>query len=225
MLYFNACNIFAMKPVLPQGVQSSPSDQFLWVLCKPDFHQGIFIPLCSLKDSGYPQIEDLPVELLTPSQSISLESCKTSRDWGPCEDQLLFNYATEYGVHSWTKAANLVNQEMHDGEAVRLGKHCRERWHNHLNPQLNSNFHTESDWNASEDLKLINLQLDMGNCWSKIAKEMTGRTENSVKNRWNSLIKKARGSLKLHPDSLSAVARKLQKVLELECGLSSNSSS
>jgi len=216
-----------MNPALPQSAQPPGSgDQFVWVLCKPDFSRGVFLPLFSLKDFGYLQPpEETPVAPQTPCQPASLETLKTRSVWGDCEDRLLFNYATKYGVHSWAKIANLINQEIHDGEAVRLGKHCRERWYNHLNPDLNSNTHLESDWDTPEDLKLLKLQLDLGNCWSKIAKEMTGRTENSVKNRWNSLVKKARGTLKLHHDSQSAVARKLHKVLELECGISSNSSS
>lgn len=216
-----------MNQTQPQYGPTSPSgDQLVWVLCKPDFSQGVFTPLFSLKDFGFVKTEEVPVEPTAPSQSSSIDlKLKTRSMWGEGEDQLLFNYVTRHGVHSWAKIAALINQEMHDGEAVRLGKHCRERWYNHLNPDLNSNPHLENEWNAVEDLKLIKLQLDMGNSWSKIAREMTGRTENSVKNRWNSLIKKARGTLKLHHDSLSAVARKLHKALELECGLSSPASS
>jgi hypothetical protein len=216
-----------MNQTQPQSGPTGPSgDQLVWVLCKPDFVQGVFVPVFSLKDFGFVKTEEVPVETTTPSQSSSLDlKLKTRSVWGEGEDQLLFNYVTRHGVHSWAKIAALINQESHDGEAVRLGKHCRERWYNHLNPDLNSNSHIENEWNAEEDLKLIKLQLDMGNSWSKIAREMTGRTENSVKNRWNSLVKKARGTLKLHHDSLSAVARKLHKALELECGLSSPASS
>ena len=212
-----------MHPTQPQGSPTGPSgEQLVWVLCKPDFSQGVFIPAFTLKDFGFVKTEEVPVEPTAPSQLSSLDwKLKARSVWGDGEDQLLYDFVTRHGLHSWAKIASIVNQEIHAGETVRLGKHCRERWYNHLNPELNSILHTENEWNAEEDLKLVKLQLDMGNCWSKIARDMSGRTENSVKNRWNSLIKKARGTLKLHHDSVTAVARKLYKALELECGLPS----
>ena len=67
----------------------------------------------------------------------------------------------------------------------RSGKQCRERWHNHLNPDIN-----KSDWSIEEKKKLIELHETFGNCWSKIAENLPGRTDNSVKNCFYSLIRK-----------------------------------
>lgn len=202
----------------------SPGNQLMWILCKPDFSQGVFVPVFSLNDFGYVKNGETSVESLTPYQPPSPAPKLTPRStWEEEEDRLLFDLVLQHGISSWTKIANHINREVHAEVAVRLGKHCRERWYNHLNPELNSNFHSEADWSRQEDLKLIKLQLDMGNCWSKIAKEMTGRTENNVKNRWHSLIRKTRASLKLSHDSQIAVVRKLLKVLELECGTASSS--
>ena len=202
----------------------SPDDQLMWILCKPDFSRGVFVPVFSLNDFGYVKNGETPVEPLTPCQPPSPAPKLTSRStWAVEEDRLLFELVLQHGISSWTKIANHLNREIHAEVAVRLGKHCRERWYNHLNPELNSNFHSETEWSRQEDLKLIKLQLDMGNSWSKIAKEMTGRTENSVKNRWHSLIRKTRTSLKLSHDSQIAVVRKLLKVLELECEAASSS--
>ena len=205
------------SPCSPPG---PPGEQLIWVLCKPDFSQGVFTPVFTLKDFGFIRTEEVPVEPkpLTLHNNPDLK-LKARSVWAEGEDQLLYNYVTQHGVHSWAKIASVINQEIHANEPVRLGKHCRERWFNHLNPELNSTLHPENDWDTQEDLRLIKLQIDMGNAWSKIAREMPGRTENSVKNRWNSLVKKARLSLKLHHDSMAAVARKLLKVLELECGV------
>lgn len=63
----------------------------------------------------------------------------------------------------------------------RLGKQVRERWQNHLDPSL-----TKEPWAEAEDQLLISLQALMGNRWSEIARAFVGRSENSVKNRWNS---------------------------------------
>ena len=195
------------------------NEQLVWVLCKPDFAQGVFLPVFTLKDFGLVKTEEVPTDASPAAlPSPSDLKLKARSVWGETEDSLLFAYVTKHGVHSWAKIASMINQEVHDGDLVRLGKHCRERWYNHLNPELNSMIYSENEWNPEEDLKLIKLQLDMGNSWSKIAREMSGRTENSVKNRWNSLIKKARSSMKLHHDSVSSVARKLHKLLECECG-------
>jgi len=67
----------------------------------------------------------------------------------------------------------------------RLGKQVRERWQNHLDPCL-----TKEPWAEEEDQLLISLQAVMGNRWSEIARAFTGRSENSVKNRWNSKQRK-----------------------------------
>lgn len=67
----------------------------------------------------------------------------------------------------------------------RLGKQVRERWQNHLDPAL-----SKDPWGEDEDQLLISLQACMGNKWSEIARAFTGRSENSVKNRWNSKQRK-----------------------------------
>lgn len=67
----------------------------------------------------------------------------------------------------------------------RLGKQARERWYNHLDPNLSKSF-----WLPHEDDKLRELQKSLGNRWSEIAKQIPGRSENSVKNRWNSHLRK-----------------------------------
>lgn len=58
---------------------------------------------------------------------------------------------------------------------------------NHLDPSIK-----KTPFTAREDLKLLKLQLQMGNKWSEIIKKIDGRTENQVKNRFNTLAKQKR---------------------------------
>ncbi len=73
------------------------------------------------------------------------------------------------------------------GTNKRQGKQCRERWINFLSPDIK-----RDPWTAKEDLLLLEKQKLIGNQWAQIAKEIPGRTENQVKNRFNSMLKKIR---------------------------------
>ena len=63
----------------------------------------------------------------------------------------------------------------------RLTKQVRERWQNHLDPSL-----LKTPWSAEEDFLLVSLQALLGNRWNEIARAFRGRSENAIKNRWNS---------------------------------------
>jgi hypothetical protein len=105
--------------------------------------------------------------------------------WQAEEDEILTSHVKLQGAKNWSKIAHKINYQVFNGNMLRKGKHCRERWFNHLNPNLN-----KSDWNEEEDRMLVDLQKEHGNAWSLIARCLPGRTENSVRNRWNSLFKK-----------------------------------
>ena len=66
----------------------------------------------------------------------------------------------------------------------RNGKQCRERWVNFLNPNIR-----RDPFTVEEDLIILEKRLNIGNKWSEIIKDMEGRTENNVKNRFNMMYK------------------------------------
>lgn len=112
-----------------------------------------------------------------------------SKAWQAEEDEILLTAVKEKGPKNWSKIAKQINYEIYNGNQLRKGKHCRERWFNHLNPDLNSMSYLENEWTVQEDEVLLKLHKVNGNSWSFIARNIPGRTENSVRNRWNILNK------------------------------------
>ncbi|KAG5019502.1 hypothetical protein JHK87_015357 [Glycine soja] len=109
--------------------------------------------------------------------------------WTKEEDERLINYIKLHGEGCWRslpKAAGLL----------RCGKSCRLRWINYLRPDLKRGNFTEE-----EDELIINLHSLLGNKWSLIAARLPGRTDNEIKNYWNTHIKRKLYSRGIDPQT------------------------
>lgn len=126
-------------------------------------------------------------------------SDRTRRPWTVEEDNLLRNLVQGSANVTWTVVAENFDN--------RSGKQCRERWINHVNPEIDTR-----EWTQADDELLYKMHKILGNKWATIAKSLPGRSEYSIKNRWNTTIRK-----KILKGALESTS-KLNKITESDYG-------
>ncbi|CAI0454087.1 unnamed protein product [Linum tenue] len=107
--------------------------------------------------------------------------------WTPEEDQMLLAYIEEHGHGSWRALPSKAGLQ-------RCGKSCRLRWTNYLRPDIK-----RGKFSLQEEQTIIQLHALLGNRWSAIATHLQKRTDNEIKNYWNTHLKKRLTKMGIDP--------------------------
>ncbi|XP_073059903.1 transcription factor MYB101-like [Primulina eburnea] len=108
--------------------------------------------------------------------------------WTVSEDTILVEYVKKHGEGNW-------NAVQRNSGLMRCGKSCRLRWANHLRPNLK-----KGAFSADEERLIVELHATLGNKWARMAAQLPGRTDNEIKNYWNTRFKRRqRAGLPIYP--------------------------
>ncbi|KAJ9568148.1 hypothetical protein OSB04_004114 [Centaurea solstitialis] len=114
------------------------------------------------------------------------ESVKKGQ-WTPEEDHKLSSYISQHGTRNWRLIPKNAGLQ-------RCGKSCRLRWTNYLRPDLK-----HGQFSDAEEQIIVRLHSVLGNRWSVIAAQLPGRTDNDVKNHWNTKLRKKLSGMGIDP--------------------------
>ncbi|KAL5804097.1 hypothetical protein ACOSQ3_030897 [Xanthoceras sorbifolium] len=113
--------------------------------------------------------------------------------WTAAEDAVLTEYVRKHGEGNW-------NAVQRNTGLARCGKSCRLRWANHLRPNLK-----KGAFSPDEERLIVELHAQLGNKWARMAAQLPGRTDNEIKNYWNTRVKRRhRQGLPLYPPEIQS---------------------
>lgn len=141
--------------------------------------------------NGYVDGDSSLVEEASSGENMAVGGLLKKGPWTSAEDAILVDYVNKHGEGNW-------NAVQKNSGLSRCGKSCRLRWANHLRPDLK-----KGAFMPDEERRIIELHAKMGNKWARMAAELPGRTDNEIKNFWNTRIKRRqRAGLPIYPPDI-----------------------
>ncbi|XP_031276534.1 transcription factor WER-like [Pistacia vera] len=118
--------------------------------------------------------------------------------WTAAEDKILKDYIKVHGEGKWSNVAKITGLK-------RCGKSCRLRWMNYLRPDI-----IRGNISDDEEELIIRLHKLLGNRWSLIAGRLPGRTDNEIKNYWNTNLAKKLPESPLQSNNITNIGKRVK---------------